>query len=96
MREFAHKTSMGRRGRLIVNLGCTVEGILPCWQESPCLPPTEIYIFFYILTYISKCLKFAFSDQMSLKMIAELLKNAPVLLKRHLSLWLVLSSTVTF
>ena len=30
----------------------------------------------------------AFSGQMSLKKIAELLKNAPVLLKRHLAFWL--------
>jgi len=51
--------------------------------ESPCVPPTEN---FYFLKKIcaSKCHRFVFSCQISLKMIAELLKNAPVLLKHHL------------
>jgi len=39
---------------------------------------------------ISKYHKFAFSGQISLKIIVELLKNAPMLIKRHLPFWQVL------
>jgi len=39
---------------------------------------------------ILKCNKFVFSCQMNQKIIAELLKDMPVLLTRHLPFWLVL------
>jgi len=51
-------------------------------------------MFIFGKKHISKYKKFAFSDEMNLRIIAKLLKNAPVLLKRlelcFQSLWHVI------
>jgi len=44
-------------------------------------------MFIFLKKYISKYGQFVFSGQMSLRMIAELLKHAPVLLKHLESFW---------
>ena len=49
------------------------------------LPTENMFVFAKI--NISKYYKFAFSCQMTLKIIVELLKNAPALLKRYLPFW---------
>jgi len=54
------------------------------------VPPTENIIFLKKYVYILKYHKFALSGQMSLKIMAELLKNAHVLLKRYLQWWQLL------
>jgi len=57
-----------------------------CWNIK-----TEVVkIYLTKKIYISKYHKLFFSVQMSLEITAELLKNAPVLLKRHLPLWQLL------